>query len=359
VKVGDSFTSFMEQAVADSDYVIVVLTSGYARKSNNRKGGVGYEQQIVSGQIMSGTPRSKFIPVIRSGRYEPGPRCAIPTHFAGIASIDFRKDKEFDEKVEELLRAIYSSPRFAPPELGAPPPFESIRDTRGDSGREEESGYLETQRPAGGKQQAQGSRLWVELHPSYFESFDGADANTDDPEILKRKFSKIWQPYKEGIWSATITGGLYKLLNSKDVNAVRYIHLRVDDKDMSNAPVSVEVKADINKEGPASGAGLIYRFDRESKNYYAFLLSGENRFTFYRRQSGIYTPLYSARSAVIQPNQFNKLAITSGRNSFNLYINYSFVKTIKDSELAGGDLGIIAVGIGEFSFDNLAVFESE
>jgi TIR domain len=51
VQPGESFTAFMEQEVAAADFVLVVCTPTYARKSNNRQGGVGYEQQIVSGQL--------------------------------------------------------------------------------------------------------------------------------------------------------------------------------------------------------------------------------------------------------------------------------------------------------------------
>jgi tetratricopeptide (TPR) repeat protein len=129
VQPGESFTAFMEQEVAAADFVLVVCTPSYARKSNNRQGGVGYEQQIVSGQLMSGTARSKFIPILRKGDYEPGPDFAIPTHFLGIAWIEFRDDEAFDKSLEDLIRVILSKPRFAPPPLGARPSLETITAT--------------------------------------------------------------------------------------------------------------------------------------------------------------------------------------------------------------------------------------
>jgi tetratricopeptide (TPR) repeat protein len=130
VQPGESFTAFMEQEVEAADFVLVVCTPSYARKSNNRQGGVGYEQQIVSGQLMSGTARSKFIPILRKGGYEPGPDCAIPTHFLGIAWIEFRDDVIFEESLEDLIRVIFSKPRFAPPPLGARRSLETITATR-------------------------------------------------------------------------------------------------------------------------------------------------------------------------------------------------------------------------------------
>jgi hypothetical protein len=54
VRPGDSFTEFMEQEVSSADVVLVVCTPNYARKSNERQGGVGYEGQIISSRIFSG-----------------------------------------------------------------------------------------------------------------------------------------------------------------------------------------------------------------------------------------------------------------------------------------------------------------
>src|SRR5438876_4587908 len=68
VKAGDSFTQFMEQELKAANFCVVVCTANYARKANDRRGGVGYEQQIISGDLMSGTERSKFIPILRSGQ---------------------------------------------------------------------------------------------------------------------------------------------------------------------------------------------------------------------------------------------------------------------------------------------------
>lgn len=125
VNPGDSFTQFMEESVAASDFTLMVLTPNYAIKANGRTGGVGYEQQIVSGQIVTGTARSKFIPLIRTGLPTSGPEGVIPTAFLGIAYIDFRNDECFKDKFDELVRTIYRKPEFAAPSRGAPPPLET------------------------------------------------------------------------------------------------------------------------------------------------------------------------------------------------------------------------------------------
>ena len=126
VVYGDSVTKFMEAGVTQSDFVLTICTPAFAAKADDRLGGAGYEQQIVSGHLLSGTRRSKFIPILRRGDFH-GPNRAIPTHFAGTAVIDFRDDGKFRPAVEELLRAIYQTPLHARPPLGVRPSFDTPR----------------------------------------------------------------------------------------------------------------------------------------------------------------------------------------------------------------------------------------
>jgi hypothetical protein len=130
VSPGDSFTSFMEQSISEANFVVLVLTPAYARKSNRREGGVGYEQQIVSGQIAAGIPRRKFLPLLRCGELEMGPSSAVPVHFQGIALLDFREEESFERSFEDLLFAVYSKKRFAPPRFEAAPFQETERGIR-------------------------------------------------------------------------------------------------------------------------------------------------------------------------------------------------------------------------------------
>lgn len=123
VQPGESLTSFMEKHIAECDHTLVICTPNYAEKSAKRKGGVGYEQQIISGNIVSGTNRSKFIPIIRDGEFETGENCAIPQHFLGIRAIDMRGSSDQDLSFEHLLRIIWRQPALVPPPLGERPTF--------------------------------------------------------------------------------------------------------------------------------------------------------------------------------------------------------------------------------------------
>jgi len=112
----------MEKSVRDSEFTIIICTPDYAEKSIERKGGVGYEQQIISAKIFGGHDRRKFIPIVRSGSFDDGDRCAIPEHFKGTFALDFRPENKSDA-FEDLIRALYERPKYVRPELGKDPEF--------------------------------------------------------------------------------------------------------------------------------------------------------------------------------------------------------------------------------------------
>src|ERR1035437_5755126 len=64
---GDQLPVFMERAVRENDYVIIVCTPSYAERSNHRRGGVGYEGDIMTAEIMPTQNQRKFISVYRAG----------------------------------------------------------------------------------------------------------------------------------------------------------------------------------------------------------------------------------------------------------------------------------------------------
>ena len=56
----------IEASVRESDYVLLICTPAFAARADDRVGGVGYEQAVVTGEIFSSTAHpEKFIPVLR------------------------------------------------------------------------------------------------------------------------------------------------------------------------------------------------------------------------------------------------------------------------------------------------------
>ncbi|MDR9861055.1 toll/interleukin-1 receptor domain-containing protein [Pseudomonas baetica] len=123
---GQSLTQFMEVEAQDCDFTLIICTKDYCRKSLARSGGVGYEQQIITGHIAAGIERGRFIPIIRDGEFSPGADCSIPAQFLGIYAIDMRDEEKLDQQVEDILRAVFRQPALTQPPIGPRPAFGTI-----------------------------------------------------------------------------------------------------------------------------------------------------------------------------------------------------------------------------------------
>ena len=113
----------MESGIRSSEKVIMICTPEYAEKANERKGGVGVENTIITGEFYDKSKENKFIPIVR--KYEKKLSDSLPSFLKTKYSIDFSKDAEFRSKLEELERKILNIPRFKKPELGTLPKLTS------------------------------------------------------------------------------------------------------------------------------------------------------------------------------------------------------------------------------------------
>ena len=112
--LGTDLAQFMEVGVKDCDRVLVICTDNYVRKANNREGGVGYEIQIVTAQLVQNLGTNKFIPVIRQASGQE----KTPTCLGTRVYIDFTDDNQFEEKFEELLCELRQAPVLENSPLG-------------------------------------------------------------------------------------------------------------------------------------------------------------------------------------------------------------------------------------------------
>jgi len=115
---GQDTTYFMESQIRDSDFVILICTPKYAEKSNIPRGGVGYEKNIISAEMLQASDlRPKFIPILRHGTFEN----ALPTYLGSKFAIDFRESADYEKALKEMLRAIFQQPNPTKPSLGKNP----------------------------------------------------------------------------------------------------------------------------------------------------------------------------------------------------------------------------------------------
>src|ERR1039457_1417262 len=84
---GDQLPAFMERAVSQNDFVLIVCTPHYRQRSDERLGGVGYEGDIMSAEVLTTGNERKFIPILRLG---DDWTAAAPTWLRGKYYIDLR-----------------------------------------------------------------------------------------------------------------------------------------------------------------------------------------------------------------------------------------------------------------------------
>lgn len=108
---GDQLPAFMENAVRESDYVLIVCTPRYKSRSERRVGGVGYEGDIITGQVLTTRNERKFIPVLRTGDWSD----AAPTWLAGKYYVDLRGERYDERHYRDLLTSLLGTREQAPP----------------------------------------------------------------------------------------------------------------------------------------------------------------------------------------------------------------------------------------------------
>jgi len=162
----------------------------------------------------------------------------------------------------------------------------------------------------------------------------------------------------DGQWSAKIEDGEYVVANHDDKDAVRYVQLGLSegDKPLDLSVSSVDVDVDGTFEDNDSGAGVLYRFDPEGKTYLAFVLTKDGYQILKRDESGLQTVSQGAHSyhdgATLEVN-----TLDSGEVEFR--IDDKVVGSIDGTGFEGNHAGMIAIGRGEFYFDNFQVYSPD
>lgn len=111
---------FMEQMVKNTDVtkVLAICDKVYARKADDRKGGVGTESQIISKEVYDQVSQEKFIPLVRQHHDE---KPCLPLFFASRIYIDFSNDDDYQHAYERLIRNLFGKPERVKPAIGKPP----------------------------------------------------------------------------------------------------------------------------------------------------------------------------------------------------------------------------------------------
>lgn len=108
---GDQLPQFMERAIRESDYVLIVCTHKYKDRSDKRQGGVGYEGDIITAEFMATYNHSKFIPLLRQQSWND----SAPSWMLGKYYIDFSSSPYSEKSYDDLQSTILGTREKAPP----------------------------------------------------------------------------------------------------------------------------------------------------------------------------------------------------------------------------------------------------
>ena len=133
---GDRLPHFMERSVRENDYILLICTQKYKMKSENRLGGVGYEGDIMTGEVLQNSNHLKFIPILQSGAKET----SIPSWLQGKYYIDLSSTLNFQKNFEDLTTTLLNTREVAP-KLGEIPKKLSQKNLNADdrSGSDDET----------------------------------------------------------------------------------------------------------------------------------------------------------------------------------------------------------------------------
>ena len=123
LREGQDKYHFMEKMVRDATItkVIIVADCEYARKANERVGGVGTESQVISKEIYESVEQQKFAAVVKE--YDANGQACLPTFFTSRIYIDMSDELKRRDNFEQLVRWLFDKPQFQKPALGKPPEY--------------------------------------------------------------------------------------------------------------------------------------------------------------------------------------------------------------------------------------------
>jgi hypothetical protein len=111
-----NLNAMMVSKIKNSDYIVIVLTENYAQKADELKGGVGFETILTIPYL-----RENLGKLILLMRHQGDYTKVFPFHYKDVYAIDFSNDREYKEKLDELVHKIYNVPLYEMAELGPIP----------------------------------------------------------------------------------------------------------------------------------------------------------------------------------------------------------------------------------------------
>lgn len=125
MRKGKDLLDFMEKGIANAHRVLIIGTPDYKRKSEEKKGGVKYEQNIIKASILHGIGSDRYITILKEGEsFEE----SFPAVISTKGGYDLRNDGDYQEHLTALVHEIYDKPVLVLNPIGAVPDFASQKE---------------------------------------------------------------------------------------------------------------------------------------------------------------------------------------------------------------------------------------
>ncbi|MGY4533544.1 hypothetical protein ACVW0Y_002676 [Pseudomonas sp. TE3786] len=116
VRGGEDLASFMERSIREADRVLVICTEEYYQRAVERRGGVGYEHTMVTGELMRNVGTTKFVPIAR----QSGNHAQIPPELGMRLYFNLQPGANYASQLDALIRDLHDVQIPIPP-LGQNP----------------------------------------------------------------------------------------------------------------------------------------------------------------------------------------------------------------------------------------------
>ena len=120
MRKGNDLIDFMEKGIANAHRVLIIGTPNYKQKSEEKKGGVKYEQSIIKTSIFQGLDSDRFITILREG---DGFDQSFPSIISTRGGYDMRNDDSYLEHLKALVHEIFDCPIVRLNPIGPVPEF--------------------------------------------------------------------------------------------------------------------------------------------------------------------------------------------------------------------------------------------
>ena len=112
---GYDLIHFMNHGITISNRVLLIGTPTYKEKSDKYDSGAKYEDQLISIELYHKLGSSKFIPILREGKFDTSFKPLIETR----TGFDMRDDQHYDSVLYSLAAELWNNPLNAAPALGS------------------------------------------------------------------------------------------------------------------------------------------------------------------------------------------------------------------------------------------------